>query len=204
MNWNILFVPGELAIAQEQALVIGRKSCYLFLMHSSDTYGFRHCPSCCRTNLSLSREYRILCPDCGFCYHINAAACVVALIRDPEGRILFSVRAKEPKQGMLDLPGGFVDPAESAEAALRREIREELNLSVSDIRYLFSVPVLYEYKNVTYHNLDLCFACSVDDFSTLSASDEIADILFLKTEEVDRERVGFASDLALLEYLEKS
>jgi NAD+ diphosphatase len=41
----------------------------------------------------------------------------VALLRNADGRFPVIRRDKEPGMGLLDLPGGFVEPGESVEAA---------------------------------------------------------------------------------------
>ena len=59
-------------------------------------------------------------------------------------------RAKEPAKGTLDLPGGFVDMYETVEDGMRREIKEETGLDVTEIQYLFSSPNVYvQYTNTT-------------------------------------------------------
>lgn len=52
---------------------------------------------------------------------------VHAVLRDPHGRLLLVRRADT---GDWELPGGRVDPGESAAAALRREVAEESGLTV--------------------------------------------------------------------------
>jgi 8-oxo-dGTP diphosphatase len=57
---------------------------------------------------------------------------VCAVIRDKEGRILLARRAPgQHLEGHWELPGGKVEPGESLEAALQRELLEELGLAVT-------------------------------------------------------------------------
>ena len=74
------------------------------------------------------------CPSCGFVYFHNCASCVAAIITVKQG-IVLTVRNRAPKKGLLDLPGGFCNYGESLEDALVREVREELNLELSDLSY---------------------------------------------------------------------
>jgi 8-oxo-dGTP diphosphatase len=64
-----------------------------------------------------------------------------AIVRD--GRVLAARRTRPPETaGRWEFPGGKVEPAEGADAALVREIREELGCAVSVDRWLAgSVPV---------------------------------------------------------------
>jgi ADP-ribose pyrophosphatase YjhB (NUDIX family) len=55
---------------------------------------------------------------------------VGAVIVDDSGRILLIQRGHEPSAGLWTVPGGRLEPGESDEAALRREIREETGLDV--------------------------------------------------------------------------
>ncbi len=82
---------------------------------------FRFCPACGVEggDFLLSREYH--CPACGFRYFHNVAT-AAGIVAKRAGKYLFVVRAAEPAKGKLGLPGGFVDPGERVEDALRREI----------------------------------------------------------------------------------
>ncbi|OWJ68001.1 NUDIX domain-containing protein [Inquilinus limosus] len=55
---------------------------------------------------------------------------VGAFIRDAEGRLLLVQRRREPEAGHWGLPGGKVDFGETVEAAVRREIEEELGVEL--------------------------------------------------------------------------
>lgn len=56
--------------------------------------------------------------------------CVGAIITDPAGRLLLIRRGHPPGRGLWSVPGGRVEPGETDEQALVREIREETGLAV--------------------------------------------------------------------------
>jgi len=154
---------------------------------------FRHCPQCGSINFRWDDKKRFDCTDCGFRFYINAIAAVAALIENPEGRLLVTRRAREPAKGSLDLPGGFIDIGETAEQALRREIREELNLDIIQTRYFMSSPNRYEYAGMLYFTLDLAFQCRVSDFDGLRAGDDADECMFLEKTHVRPEEFGLES-----------
>ncbi|HEY1915801.1 MAG TPA: NUDIX domain-containing protein [Streptosporangiaceae bacterium] len=57
--------------------------------------------------------------------------CVGAIMRDAGGRLLLIQRGHEPGRGLWSLPGGRVEPGETDEQALIREVAEETGLAVA-------------------------------------------------------------------------
>lgn len=67
------------------------------------------------------------CPKCGWVFYGNPVPAAAGLIVRA-GRVLLTLRARPPYEGTWDLPGGFLEADETPEAALRRELREELDI----------------------------------------------------------------------------
>ncbi len=66
---------------------------------------------------------------------------VAGVLRDASGRILLAERpAGREHAGLWEFPGGKLEPGESAEQALRRELAEELGISIGATRPLICVP----------------------------------------------------------------
>jgi len=162
---------------------------------------FRYCPRCGSADCESPTIKQFVCRACGLQYFQNAAAAVIAVIRDPERKVLFTRREREPAKGKLDLPGGFVDPMETAETALTREVEEETGLIVTDARYLTTFTNRYDYSGVTYYTLDLVFQCAVPDLNPVSARDEVTEITFRSPSDVAPDEIGFESIRRVMQLL---
>jgi 8-oxo-dGTP diphosphatase len=62
---------------------------------------------------------------------VQPVQCVGAVIKDDAGRLLLIKRRNEPGAGRWSLPGGRIEPAESDEQALVREVLEETGLQAT-------------------------------------------------------------------------
>jgi mutator protein MutT len=155
---------------------------------------WKYCPYCGSQNISWKNgTHKMCCESCSKSFYINAASAVIALIRNNEGKFLFTRRKNEPAAGKLDFPGGFVNIGERSEDAVTREIKEELDLNLTKVTYYTSIPNRYLYGGIVYFTLDLVYICECEDFSGISANDDISDFLFMDINEVDPEDLGLES-----------
>ncbi|WP_425844768.1 NAD(+) diphosphatase [Agrococcus sp. TSP3-2-1] len=105
-------------------------------------------------------------------------AVIVAIHDASDERILLGHNAAWP-EGRYSLIAGFVDPGESLEAAVVREVREETGLAVADVRYLGSQPWPFP------RSLMIGFECVAADPDALVADGvEILDVRWLTREEL--------------------
>ena len=162
---------------------------------------FRYCPSCgAKGPKAHSKTKHITCGKCGFEYFHNVASAAGVII-EYGSKVLMAVRATEPKAGMLDWPGGFVDYGESAEEAVQREVQEELGIKVKDPRYLVSATNIYVYKNVTYTTTDLFFTCKINDPGKIKLNKkEIVGIKFFEPGKIPVEMLAFDSGKEAIKY----
>jgi NAD+ diphosphatase len=154
---------------------------------------FRFCPRCGSDGFKPESAKSLRCWKCGFRYFINPVAAVAALIVNKNGQLLLTLRKHPPAEGMLDLPGGFVDTGEKAEHALVREIKEELNLIIERFHFYGTFPNEYLFDGIIYFTLDIVFLCEVSDFSTLNPSDDVSSCEFLSPDKINPDNIGLKS-----------
>ena len=82
---------------------------------------------------------------------------VVAAIICKDNRIFATQRGYGEVSGQWEFPGGKVEPGETPEEALIREIKEELDIEISVGKYIHTV----EYDYPTFHLSMLCFICKI-------------------------------------------
>jgi NAD+ diphosphatase len=104
-----------------------------------DWYGETNfCGRCGRRMADHETDGARTCESCGLTvYPTVSPAIIVAIERD--GKLLLARGLNFPK-GRYSVLAGFVEPGESLEEAVQREIFEEVSLRVKDIRYFGSQP----------------------------------------------------------------
>ena len=81
---------------------------------------------------------------------------VVAAIIKKDDKIFITKRSYGEFIDMWEFPGGKVEVGETQEEALIREIKEELELDITNLNYLTTV----EYDYPSFHLIMHCFICS--------------------------------------------
>lgn len=171
---------------------------------SHPSHVFSHCPRCGNQSFVFDNEKKFTCNACQFNYYINASAAVAVILRTTDGKIVLTKRKYEPRAGMYDLPGGFVDTMERVEDAVKREIKEELGIEVTQMTFLASFPNEYVFKDVSYFTVDLAFICPISDVSTLKPADDVATALVIDPKDIDFNTISFPSIVSILRcYMDK-
>jgi ADP-ribose pyrophosphatase YjhB (NUDIX family) len=117
-----------------------------------------------------------------------------------DGKIIAIKRGQEPQKGKLDLPGGFLDPKETAEDGLKREIKEELKIELGELKYLGSYPNIYKYKGVLYHTCDLFFCSKIDTLPADFNRNEIEELVLIDLKKAPVDEFAFESTKVGLRY----
>ncbi|MGA8464959.1 MAG: NAD(+) diphosphatase [Trebonia sp.] len=98
-----------------------------------------HCPRDGTPTVPAPAGHLTTCPTDGSEHFPRLDPAVIMLVTDPDDRCLLARNALWPK-GRMSVLAGFVEPGESAEHAVAREVFEETAITVGRIRYLGSQP----------------------------------------------------------------
>ncbi len=98
----------------------------------------RFCGRCGHETEPVPSERAKRCPECGLVIYPRISPAVIVLIMRGE-EILLAHSPRFPA-GMQSVIAGFVEPGETLEDAVRREVREEVGIVIQNIRYFASEP----------------------------------------------------------------
>ena len=98
----------------------------------------RFCARCGGRNGLSMAGWQAVCTDCGAHHFPRTDPVVIMLIT--HGNSVLLGRSHGWPQGMFSLLAGFVEPGETIEAAVRREVAEESGVQVGSVTYLASQP----------------------------------------------------------------
>ena len=120
---------------------------------------------------------------------------VAALIRDGK-RVFATARGYGNYKGWWEFPGGKVEPGESPEDALVREIREELDSEISVDEYISTI----EHDYPEFHLSMRCYWCSL--ISGDLVLKEAEDAKWLDVETIDSVK-WLPADITLIDEINK-
>ncbi len=98
----------------------------------------RFCGRCGTPLRAKSAERAKECPQCGLLQFPRLAPAIIVLV-ERESKLLLA-RSRHFMPGMYSVLAGFVEPGESLEEAVVREVMEEVGIEVKDIQYFGSQP----------------------------------------------------------------
>jgi NAD+ diphosphatase len=101
-------------------------------------HNHRFCGRCGAETERRERENSRTCPRCGLQHFPRLSPAVIVLI-ERGGRMLLA-RSPHFAPGVYSTIAGFVEPGESLEQAVAREVKEEVGVELEDIRYFGSQP----------------------------------------------------------------
>ncbi|HEU4658027.1 MAG TPA: NUDIX hydrolase [Capillimicrobium sp.] len=164
---------------------------------------YRFCPLCAAPLEPLAggeEAGRPACPSGHFVHYDNPAVTTMALLRDEQGRVLMLQRAREPFRGRWDFPGGFVNAGETPQAAIEREVAEEIGLTVELGEIVGTYASRYGDGDDARHTVDVAFTARVTG-GELRLSDEHLDGRWFALDEAPEP--AFAGERAALERLRR-
>ena len=97
-----------------------------------------HCSVCGSASTIIRGGWARRCPSCG-AEHFPRVDPVVIMLATHEDRLLLGRQPQYPP-GRYSALAGFVEPGETIEAAVGRELGEEAGIEVAEVRYLASQP----------------------------------------------------------------
>ena len=100
----------------------------------------RYCPFCGESTLLASPTSK-RCPQCGKEIFPGISTAILALVRKED--MILLVRAHNFKGPNYGLVAGFLEPGETLEECVQREVMEETRLTIRNIRYFGSQPWPY-------------------------------------------------------------
>ena len=122
----------------------------------------------CGTRMHVHRsELAKVCPSCNFTSFPRLSPAVIMSVIDKDKILL--ARSPHFPEGMYSTLAGFVEPGETFEEAVRREVREEVNLDICNIHYEGSQPWPFP------HSIMVAFSSSYKGGIIRIDKDEIED-----------------------------
>ncbi len=140
----------------------------------------QHCPRCGALTEVAQAGWSRVCPADGSEHFPRTDPAVIMLVHDGAGHCVLA-RGPQWAPGRMSVLAGFVEAGESAEAAVAREVGEEVGIAVRDVRYAGSQPHPFP------ASLMLGFTALLDGDPTLRLDDdEIVEAGWFSREEVRR------------------
>jgi NAD+ diphosphatase len=170
-DWRTLRDVGVLLGDRDSGLFTGALA--LANWHARHT----HCPRCGSPTTAEQAGWVRRCPNDGTEHYPRTDPAVIMSVVDADDRLLLA-RGPQWGQGRYSVLAGFVEPGEPLEAAVAREVLEEVGVAVEDVRYLGNQPWPFPCS------LMVGFTATAKDPELHLDEDEIVEALWVTREEL--------------------
>ncbi|MEP6762105.1 MAG: NAD(+) diphosphatase [Sporichthyaceae bacterium] len=132
-SWQGIRDVGVMLSARDAGLLVHAVA----LANWHDTH--THCPRCGGPTTVAAAGHLRRCPRDDSEHYPRTDPAVIMTVVDSHDRLLLGSQSQWP-EGRFSTLAGFVEPGESMEAAVRREVAEEVGVTIGAVRYLGSQP----------------------------------------------------------------
>lgn len=159
-----------------------------------------HCFRC--GNILTKRKHNLYkCKVCNYEHFVDPYPTTSVIIINEKDEIMLVKRKFPPKKGFWDLPGGFVDIGETGEDGARREIKEELGLTLNEIYYLGALPDKYLFQGINLDTLTLSYYSKITN-AVIKISDDITGYKFFNEKDIPYNKLAFKNlSVSIKKYL---
>jgi NAD+ diphosphatase len=143
----------------------------------------RFCANCGAPTEPRDGGHERVCPSCEAHHFPRTDPVVIVRVTDGADGLLLGRQASWP-EGRFSLIAGYVEPGETLEEAVRREVVEESGVAVDSVSYIASQPWPFP------SSLMLGFSAVAARGNPSPADDELAEVRWFEREEVERAARG--------------
>jgi len=147
-----------------------------------------YCPTCKNklTYHNFDKQNVLACNLCSFTFWNNPQPVVSALI-EINGKVLLIKRKGQTYNGFWAMPGGIINSFEEPSQSIKREVKEECGLTVTDLDLLDAYLIIYApnglNKKPSHTSIDLIYKCGIKEKSIKKfTSNEVSKVALFNKE----------------------
>lgn len=158
--------------ADEGAFRLGGKATQMTWFHSTH----RFCGHCGSAMTANSKDIGVTCTQCGLVQYPQISPCIIVAVRKDNKILLASSPRHRGK--FYTVIAGFVEPAETLEETVHREVYEETHIHIRNLRYIHSQPWPFP------SNLMAAYLADYDSGEVEPDHDELAEAAWFSEDEL--------------------
>lgn len=132
-DWHILDLRALFGHIDDSAYAVTGYASQLLLWQRNNHF----CPSCGQKTVPQPKTWGRICTSCNYISYPPVTPAVLALVYDGDNVLLTHQPGWNKRYSVI---AGFVEPGETLEECVQREVFEEANVEVTDVAYMGSQP----------------------------------------------------------------